>query len=105
MARARALSKMDFNTFTIEIQPKNKTIIADVLISSRPSVSRVPSYMGKCTQIYIPRDLLSGAARASFKVSGTSWKLRAKDMTTYHEHLASYLKMSSQRIRNVLQVT
>ena len=43
MARARALSKMDFNTFTIGIQPKNKTIIADVLISSRPSVSRVPS--------------------------------------------------------------
>ena len=43
MARARALSKMDFNTFTIGIQPKNKTIIADVLISSRPSVRRVPS--------------------------------------------------------------
>ena len=61
--------------------------------------------MGRCTQIYIPRDLLFGAGRASFNVSGTSCKLRAEDMTTYQEHLASYLKMSLQRIRNVLQVT
>jgi len=55
--------------------------------------------MGRCTQIYIPRDPLFGAGRASYNVS------LEEDMTTCEEHLASYLKKSLQRIRNVLRVT
>ena len=39
------------------------------------------------------------------RTSGTSCKSRTEDVTTYQEHLASYLKKMLQRIRNVLQLT
>ena len=69
------------------------------------SLKHAGSHMGRCTQIYIQCDPLFGAGRASYNVSGTSCKLLEEDMTTYQEHLASYLKKILQRIRNIWQVT
>ena len=42
--------------------------------------------------------------RRNENVSGTSCKLLDKDVTTYQEQPARYLKKSFQRIRNVSQV-
>ena len=69
------------------------------------SLKHAGSDMGRCTQIYIPRDPLFGAGRASYNVSGTSCKLLDEDVTSYQERLASYLKKMLQRIRNIWQVT
>ena len=84
------------------------------------SLKHAGSHMGKCTQIYILRDLLFGAEHHSkyqvqlasyvqkiwqritniwqvtwrwvHNVSGTSCKLLDEDVKTYQEHLASYLE-------------
>ena len=39
------------------------------------------------------------------KVSGTSCELLDEDVTTYQEHVTSYIQKMLQRSRNVLQVT
>ena len=96
------------------------------------SLKHAGSHMGRCTQIYIPRDPLFGAGRASYKkhlarylkkiwqrirniwqvtwrscfnVSVTFWKLLEGYVTTYQERLASYLTKMLQHIRNGLQAT
>ena len=51
------------------------------------------------------RNVLHVTWRSCSNVSGTSCKLLEDDVTTYQEHLASYLKKMLQRIRDVLQVT
>ena len=50
------------------------------------------------------RNVLQVTRRCS-NVSGTSGKLLEEDVTTYQEHLASYLKKMLQRSRHVLHVT
>ena len=44
-------------------------------------------------------------SRKMLQVSGTSCMLLDEDVTTYKEHLSSFLKKMWQRARNVLQVT
>jgi proline dehydrogenase len=51
------------------------------------------------------RNVLQVTWRRCDNVSGMSCKLLEEDVTTYEEHLASYLKNYLQRIRNVLQLT
>ena len=51
------------------------------------------------------RNVLQVTWRRCYNVPGTSCKLREEDVTTYQEHLASYLKKNLQCIRNILQVT
>jgi alkylated DNA nucleotide flippase Atl1 len=51
------------------------------------------------------RKVLQVACKRYYNVSQTSCKLLAGDVTTYQEHLASYLGTLLQRIRNVFTVT
>ena len=51
------------------------------------------------------RNVLQATWRRCYNVPGTFCKLREEDVTTYQEHLESYLKKNLQCIRNILQVT
>ena len=51
------------------------------------------------------RKVLQVACKRYYNVSQTSCKLLAGDVTTYQEHLASYLGTLLQRIRNMFTVT